>query len=186
MTTPLSIVPVRAAAAPPEPWVAWVSAARGGDEAAFERLYHRFFRVVKGLVIRHRLLHAADDVVQEVFLTAWRRLGSLRDDAAFPGWLATIARRAALDARRKDVDVVSDERLALVADARPLLPDTIFVLRAIRSLPEAYVEPLLLRLVSGCSGPEIARLTDMTPGSVRVNLHRGLALLRDRLEEQAP
>lgn len=192
MTTPLELVPAGSDDASGEPWVAWVGAARAGDQAAFERLYHRFHRVVKGLVIRHRQVHAADDVVQEVFMTAWRRLDALHEDAAFPGWLATIARRAALDAGRSDARrgglavVDPDDRLEAIADPGSPMADAVFVLRAIRSLPDAYVEPLLLRLVAGCSGPEIARLTDLTPGSVRVNLHRGLALLRRRLEEEQP
>jgi RNA polymerase sigma-70 factor (ECF subfamily) len=55
------------------------------------------------------------------------------------------------------------------------------VLSAIRSLPEAYRETLSLRLVQGYSGPEIAALTGLSPGSVRVNLHRGMNLLRQKL-----
>src|SRR5438477_574372 len=60
------------------------------------------------------------------------------------------------------------------------------VLLAIRSLPEAYREPLILRLVEGMSGPEIAEQVGMTPESVRVNLHRGMKQLREKLEERAP
>jgi RNA polymerase sigma-70 factor (ECF subfamily) len=55
------------------------------------------------------------------------------------------------------------------------------VLAAIRSLPEAYRETLILRLVEGMTGPEIAERTGLTPGSVRVNLHRGLQQLRAKL-----
>jgi len=55
------------------------------------------------------------------------------------------------------------------------------ILEAIRSLPEAYREPLILRLVEGMTGPEIATRTGLTPGSVRVNLHRGMQQLRARL-----
>ena len=54
-------------------------------------------------------------------------------------------------------------------------------LGAIRRLPEAYRETLLLRLVQGLTGPEIATLTGLTPESVRVNLHRGFKLLRETL-----
>ena len=54
-------------------------------------------------------------------------------------------------------------------------------MRLIRALPEAYREPLMLRLVEGMSGPEIAERTGLTPGSVRVNLHRGIALLRQHM-----
>ena len=55
------------------------------------------------------------------------------------------------------------------------------VLAAIHTLPAAYRETLILRLVEGLSGPEIAARTGMTPGSVRVNLHRGMKQLREKL-----
>ena len=55
------------------------------------------------------------------------------------------------------------------------------VLAAIRTLPEAYQETLILRLVEGMSGPEIAAQVGLTPDSVRVNLHRGMQQLRARL-----
>jgi RNA polymerase sigma-70 factor (ECF subfamily) len=59
--------------------------------------------------------------------------------------------------------------------------EAVFVLGEIRSLPDAYRETLTLRLVEGMTGPEIAALTGLTEGSVRVNLHRGMKQLRDRL-----
>ena len=52
----------------------------------------------------------------------------------------------------------------------------------IRSLPEAYRETLVLRLVEGMTGPEIAKRTGLTAASVRVNLHRGMKMLREQLE----
>ena len=52
---------------------------------------------------------------------------------------------------------------------------------AIRRLPEAYRETLVLRLVEGMTGPEIAARAGLTPGSVRVNLHRGMLMLREAL-----
>ena len=55
------------------------------------------------------------------------------------------------------------------------------VLAAIRRLPEAYRETLVLRLVEGLTGPEIAERTGLQPGSVRVNLHRGMQMLREAL-----
>jgi RNA polymerase sigma-70 factor (ECF subfamily) len=58
------------------------------------------------------------------------------------------------------------------------------VLAAIRSLPGAYREPLVLRLVAGLTGPQIACCLGMTHGSVRVNLHRGMAMLREKLSEE--
>jgi len=59
------------------------------------------------------------------------------------------------------------------------------ILAAVRSLPEAYCETLILRLVEGMTGPEIAERTGLTPGSVRVNLHRGMQMLREKLGTKA-
>jgi RNA polymerase sigma-70 factor (ECF subfamily) len=55
------------------------------------------------------------------------------------------------------------------------------ILEAVMSLSETYRETLILRLVEGMTGPEIAARTGMTQGSVRVNLHRGIEQLRARL-----
>jgi RNA polymerase sigma-70 factor (ECF subfamily) len=57
------------------------------------------------------------------------------------------------------------------------------ILALVRSLPETYREPLILRLVEGMTGPEIAARTGLTPGSVRVNLHRGMQQLREKLSQ---
>ncbi len=59
------------------------------------------------------------------------------------------------------------------------------ILGVVRGLPEAYREPLILRLVEGMTGPEIAARTGLTHGSVRVNLYRGMQLLRVKLNERA-
>lgn len=69
----------------------------------------------------------------------------------------------------------------MVADPAQDRVQALEALAAIRSLPESYRETLLMRLVARMSGPEIAMRTGMTPGSVRVNLHRGMKLLRERL-----
>jgi RNA polymerase sigma-70 factor (ECF subfamily) len=59
--------------------------------------------------------------------------------------------------------------------------EALLVLATIRTLPMAYRETLVLRLVEGMTGPEIAAQTGLTTASVRVNLHRGMKLLRQKL-----
>jgi RNA polymerase sigma-70 factor, ECF subfamily len=125
-----------------------------------------------------------DDLVQDVFLSAMDRLPSLREAAAFPGWLASIARNRATDfLRRRHVptEALIDEPPAHDGDARAALA----VLSEIRALPEAYRETLVLRLVEGLTGPEIAERTGLTHASVRVNLHRGMKQLRMRLDRSS-
>ena len=63
----------------------------------------------------------------------------------------------------------------------PIQAETFAVLEVVRKLPDAYRETLLMRLVEGMSGAEIAERSGLTPASVRVNLHRGMKLLREKL-----
>lgn len=67
-----------------------------------------------------------------------------------------------------------------------LLSEAQLALTVIQTLPDAYRETLTMRLAEGLSGPEIAVLTGLTPESVRVNLHRGMKLLRERLRQVDP
>ena len=66
------------------------------------------------------------------------------------------------------------------AGGDPIETETFAILEIVRRLPEAYRETLLMRLVEGMSGNEIAERSGLTPASVRVNLHRGMKLLRER------
>ena len=159
-----------------------VRKAIAGEEAAFSTLYERYARMIHGILLaRVPRLHV-DDLLQDVFLTAWKGLDGLRDPAAFGGWLSMIARNRATDFHRRRVESVdlpdyleAPGSTAANAEARAAL-DTI------RRLPEAYRETLVLRLVEGMTGPEIAERTGLTAASVRVNLHRGMKLLREKLE----
>jgi RNA polymerase sigma-70 factor, ECF subfamily len=155
-----------------------VHAARRGDRKAFAELYRRFHRAVHGVVLAKVAFGDAADVVQDVFAIALERLPQLADPAAFPGWLMSIARHRAIDVIRgkKPTDELAD-----IPVPAPRSAEVAEVLAALRALPEAYQETMILRLVEGMSGPEIAAQTGLSPGSVRVNLHRGMKLLRERL-----
>jgi RNA polymerase sigma-70 factor, ECF subfamily len=143
--------------------------------------------MVHGILLARVPRNDVSDLVQDVFFAAWRRLPSLRDPEAFGGWLAMIARNRATDYGRRASEIVelpeslADERTLEVEAAAGAGLDAQAALDAIRSLPDAYRETLVLRLVEGMSGPEIAARTGLTPASVRVNLHRGMKLLRAAL-----
>ena len=66
-------------------------------------------------------------------------------------------------------------------DATPRTRRRVKLLAIVNALPEAYRETLVLRLVEGMTGPEIAARTGLTAASVRVNLHRGMKMLREKL-----
>ncbi|PYV17992.1 MAG: sigma-70 family RNA polymerase sigma factor [Acidobacteria bacterium] len=158
---------------------ALVEAARAGDRSAFDSLYQRHARIVHGVLLARVDAADADDLVQEVFLQAWRRLDSLRDPAAFVAWILTVARRRAADHYRRGV--TTEELPEEISAEDAPRAEAAAALAAIRALPEAYRETLILRMVEGMSGPEIAARTNLTPASVRVNLHRGMKLLREKL-----
>ena len=168
-----------------------VLAVQRGHRAAFAELYARFHRVVHAVALARVPPRDADDVVQDVFATAWVKVLQLREPAAFPGWLLAIARSRATDVARRALPVGRDGDLATTgaptvavgstSAVQPPRAEAAAALRAIRELPETYRETLIMRLVEELSGPEIAERTGMTPESVRVHLHRGIKLLRERL-----
>ena len=181
----ISPEPADAVPAPPAAEVRLVAAAREGDRSAFADLYRRYVRMVHGVLLARLPRAEVDDLVQDVFLTAMHRIGSLREAAAFSGWLASIARNRAIDflrRRRVETTELVDEPAAPDGDTTEALA----ILAEVAALPEAYRETLVLRLVEGLSGAEIAAQTGLTPASVRVNLHRGMKMLRARLEKETP
>jgi len=166
-----------------------VSAARAGDRAAFGHLYDRYARMVHGILLARVPPREVDDLVQEVFLLALRKLHSLRDISRFGAWLGTITRNRANDYFRKSIPGESVTEPVDKNDAESRSNDHVaeqqaaMILTVVRALPEPYREPLILRLVEGMTGPEIAARTGLTHGSVRVNLCRGMQLLREKLAE---
>ncbi len=162
----------------------------------FAELYERYAPMVHGILISMVSPQEAQDLAQDVFLRAFEKIGSLADPERAGPWLAAIARNAGRDALRAGAaawrrrtrplpedlpaegnrDGTSDGDEGDEARARAALA-------ALRSLPEAYRETLAMRLVEGLTGPDIAQRTGLTHGSVRVNLTRGMRLLRERLAE---
>ena len=163
-----------------------VEAACRGDQTAFGQLYEQYAAVVHGLLLTKVPREEADDLVQEVFLIAMRRIAALRDPNKFGAWLSAIARNLANDhyRRLRPTDSLMEDPPETTGQtgATGHLDTGAAILDVIRSLPDAYSETLILRLVEGMTGPEIAVRTGLTHGSVRVNLCRGMRMLRERLE----
>lgn len=159
--------------------VGLVKAALEGDRDGFGRLYYLYAPLVHGILLARVPRTEVDDLVQDIFLHAFKKLHTLRDSAAFGPWIAMIARNRAVDFHRRSRATVEITDDLCGSDKQPSRAAEI--LELIRSLPEAYRETLVLRLVEGMTGPEIATRTGLTAASVRVNLHRGMKLLREKL-----
>jgi RNA polymerase sigma-70 factor (ECF subfamily) len=159
-----------------------VSAVLAGNRDLFGRLYQLYAPLVHGVLLARLPRSEVEDMVQEIFLHALRKLHTLRDSAAFGPWIAMIARNRAMDFHRRSRETVSLEdgtEEIRSADSGGARAEEILAI--IRTLPDAYRETLVLRLVEGMTGPEIATRTGLTAASVRVNLHRGMKLLRGKL-----
>src|SRR5205823_10904824 len=101
----------------------------------------------------------------------------------FGGWLGAIARNRAVECHRRvrSSEPLDDEWPDLRSASSIDRAEANCALAAIQSLPEAYRETLVMRLCEGMSGLEIAEVTGLEHGSVRINLHRGMKLLREKL-----
>ena len=148
-----------------------VRAAAEGDRGAFGELYVRYARMVHGILLARVRPAEAEDLVQEVFLSAMKQLAR----AAYGGGVSRVAGHHR--AQSRDGSSPPRPRNYPVELLDPPAPrgaaqDAFLVLDQIRRLPEAYRETLVLRLVQGMTGPEIAAQTGLTHESVRVNLCR--------------
>lgn len=176
MTTPV----------PREPDI--VGRAKRGDVGAFETLYRSHVDRIYGLCLRMVVDRArAEDLTQEAFLLAWRKLGSFRGRSAFATWLHRLAVNVVLgelrSAKRRD-----DKHEALAAEPReqqsPLTgaPETCLDLEAaVAGLSPRARQVFLLHDVEGYRHREIAELTGMSEGTSKAHLHRARGLLRKRL-----
>ena len=163
-----------------------VARARDRDPAAFELLVRRYRRRIYTLCLR--LLGGAsgdaEDVAQETFVTAWRRLPEIQNDAAFGGWIyrtATNKCLTLLQRRRPTVDL--DDHHPVAGDDPAQTAGTSAAMtalsEALRQLPAQQRACWLLREVHGRSYQEIADLVGTTPTAVRGRIARARAELAE-------
>ena len=150
-----------------------------GDREAFGELYKKFAPMVHGIILARVPRDEVPDIVQNVFLIAYKSLHTLRDRNAVGAWLVMVARNQSNEFYRKTKP--TEELPEEISHNDSPHTQAHEILAAIRALPDAYKETLVLRLVEGMTGPEIAEQTGLTHQSVRVNLHRGMKLLRQKL-----
>ena len=178
MTVP-ETAPIRQESTPSSREAQLVRAVLDGDRDVYGSLYSLYAPLVHGILLARMPRSEVEDMVQEIFLHALKKLDTLRDANAFGPWVAMIARNRAMDFHRRSretVEVTDELRGSDTGETKATE-----ILEIIRTLPDAYRETLVLRLVEGMTGPEIAERTGLTSGSVRVNLNRGMKLLRAKL-----
>jgi RNA polymerase sigma-70 factor (ECF subfamily) len=166
-----------------------VRRAQSGDEAAFEALYRAHAGRVFALCLRLSGDRArAGELVQDVFVHCWERLGSFRGESAFGSWLYRLAVNLVWMANRGDrrrearvLPVEDPEPLERARDA-PAAGLSVDLERAIATLPEGAREVFVLFDIEGYGHEEIARMTGIAVGTSKAQLFRARRLLRERLE----
>lgn len=132
----------------------------------------------------------AEDLAQETFLRAWRALDNLEKPGAAKAWLFTILRREnarRFEKYRPEADDIDDYSLP---DSGKLEPDQILeremLHKAMEELEPEYRDPLLLQVIGGFSGDEIAKMLDLNNNTVMTRLFRARNKLKEKLESNEP
>jgi RNA polymerase sigma factor (sigma-70 family) len=163
------------------------------DAAGFSELVRHFQDMAYGYacsIVRDPF--TAQDVAQESFLAAWRKLDRLEDPRAFPGWFRRIIRRVALDelrrARPELLSAEQSERIASAAaapDEETIRRESIGEVRgAIEGLPESLRASLILHYIDGYPISEVADFLGIEPQAAKKRLQRGRERMKKDLERR--
>lgn len=162
-----------------------VTLARNNDYGAYEQLYR--LHVGRVFALCTRLCNdrdMAEDLTQEAFVNAWKKLSSFRGDSAFGSWLYRIATNTTLSYLRKqtpfkysvDMDTV-EEKGAEDETAEKMVLD-----KALAQLPDGARAVFVLFSLEGYTHDEIAKMLGIAVGSSKAQLHRARQLLKASLE----
>ena len=167
-----------------------IQRAAGGDVQAYEELYRAHVGRVNALCLRMtRDRGEAEDLVQDVFVRVWEKLGSFRGGSAFSTWVHRVAVNTTIERLRSQARWRDRHDAGTDPDASP---DRTFALshgadldleRAIVQLPEKARMIFVLHDIEGHKHREIADMTGLAVGTCKAHLHRARALLREILTD---
>jgi RNA polymerase sigma-70 factor (ECF subfamily) len=185
---------VRGAAPPSSPAADLELAQRcgRGDPDAFEQLYRAHAGRLYTLIVRMvASAETAEDLLQEVFLTAYRKVSNFRGESSLGTWLYRMAVNHSLDYLRgrqnkmaRTTDSIEDEGMAEPAASSPLVASAINRLdleRAIKQLPDGCRTAFVLHDVEGFEHHEIATMLGISEGTSKSQVHKARMKLRGLL-----
>jgi RNA polymerase sigma-70 factor (ECF subfamily) len=164
-----------------------VRRARSGDFGAFEDLYHRYLRGIYALCVRMTANPSrAEELTQETFVRAWRKLDQFRGEGGFGAWLRRLALNLVLSerrsaARRGHLEIAADNVVAFPGAPARDHGSAIDLEQAIAVLPAGARRVFVLHDVEGYRHEEIAHLLGVATGTSKAQLHRARRLLREAL-----
>jgi len=177
----------------------WVAAARCGDSEAFRQIVELYQNRLYTFLLRMVRHHEeAEDLAQEAFVRAWRHLDVYDAKWPFRTWLFSIARNLALNTlRRPRATIISiesggdEEKPAVVLAATSASPadeagtreQRRHLMRALEDFPPRAAMVFTLFYQEGMSVVQIAQVAGMSPGAVKVMLHRVRETLKNKMRE---
>ncbi len=181
---------------------------RAGDGVAVQQLADMYSSKIFHLAFRYmKNREDAEEVVQDVLLKVYQKIGAFRGDAALSSWIYRITFNTAMSrlrngkfARANEMDEIAETdsshenggRRREVADWSLMADDEVFraelrrrLARAVAELPAIYRAPVVLRDINGLSTEEAAAVLHVKDQTLKSRLHRGRMILRDRLSDFA-
>lgn len=165
-----------------------------GDRNAYGHLVERYQSLICSMAYSGcGNLALSQDLAQETFITAWKKLRNLRERDKFKSWLCGIARNLINNARRRQGRAATEGAIPMAevpdnADALPSPSDQAIsddeaelVWQSLEEIPENYREPLVLFYREEQSVERVAEALDLSQDAVKQRLSRGRKLLRDRV-----
>ena len=172
-----------------------LQACRGGDVQAFEAIVCRYQALVCAITysaVGRR--DVSEELAQETFIQAWKKLGQLKEPDKFRSWLCSIAHNMVCNYLRtqKRSPVVYGEIEDMPADGQEQSPHEVLVRQeeeemirtALMQIPDEYREPLVLFYRQDQSTRQVAELMGLPEATVRTRLHRGRQMLREQVESK--
>jgi len=176
------------ASCPPSAGEDLISRAQSGDERAFEQLYRENLGRVYALCLRMTGNRTdAEELTQEAFVRAWRKIGSFRGESAFSTWLHRLTVNLVLTefrsrSRRQDRVSLTDDLAQHDMPGKSGAPrEKVDIEAAIATLPDGARQVFVLYEIEGYKHDEIASMMGIASGTTKAQLHRARRLLREVL-----
>lgn len=165
-----------------------VERAAGGDFEAFGELYNTYLdRIYRYVFYQVKDRMAAEDLIEEIFVKAWKAIGSYRGKGrAFSAWLYRIAHNYLVDyfRKKKKRDLLEMETATIVASPEQETERRAGwqeLLEAVSGLHDNQKQVIMLKFVEGLDNREIGQIMGKSQGAIRILQMRALSTLRKKL-----
>ena len=159
---------------------------RKNDTQAQSELYKLYSRRLFALCLKYSRNRAeAEDVLQDSFLTIFKKIEQYNQSGSFEGWIKRITINTALQRYRSKgmLNIVDEEQIEDVSiDTDGFEPSLDFLLSCVQELPDRYRLVFNLYVLDGYSHKEIANMLDISTGTTKSNLARARMILKDKIE----